>query len=266
MATVADIRTVALAVGNAAKAGDEACTQNGVRFSLIESGMCMKDTRQIHEAALGIPAFAWRWARHYAIEADFAMRAAGLQATDPETADVVCFDHDKLEGATPGHIAVYCGGGVVVENTSCGTRGNPQRAGTKITRIDEIDPTGVRRMFFRTVELEHPTPNPYADGPLTVLGPDGAAIPCHAYLSNGVTGCNDAKTLSLLMNLGVGWPASYPAQMMAGAMPDPIDCTAYVSAPGKIGVNNLRALLAAYGLGLHDDIATNRTVIAVKLT
>ena len=264
MATVKDVREVALAVATLAGQGATEATKNGRDFDLTETGMCMRFTRQVEEAAQDLSPFAWPWARHYAIQADFAMRDKGLRTDDHERADVVCFNANKPAGATPGHIACYLGGGMVAENTSSASRGIPEHAGTKLTHIDEIDPTGERRIFFRTLPwAEADIPHGYEDGPVTVFSPANVSIPCHGYLSNGCTGCNDARNIFTALQVSPYWPASYPSQMAGpgGELLD--DCTAY-RAGATVGVNNLRALLEAYGFDLVDDIPAHRRVLIVN--
>ena len=263
-ATVSSVRALARKVVECRQLGKLHAVLANTTFDLTEGGMCQRFVRQVHEAALGIPAFAWPYARRYAIQADFAMREAGLQVRDPEDADVVCFHGNKPITATPGHIAIYLGDGWVAENTISGLRGSPRPPGTKITRIGDIDPSGARRRFFRTVPSEVTTTvnTAYADGPLDVYGPDGAKIPCHGYLSNGRTGCNDVVTLLAKLHAAAPWPASYPAQMLGPVGEKLEDCTVYASGE-RLGVNNLRVLLDAYGFALSDEIISHRAVRVV---
>lgn len=266
LAVVQDIRDIARAAAEEAQRGRLHYAVDGVTFDLTEGGMCNRFCRQVHEAALGLAAFAWLWARRYAIWTDYDMREAGLEVRNPEEADIVCFDGTAPRNSTPGHIGIYLGGGEVAENTSSGRRGNPRRPGTKISRIEAIDPSGTRRRFFRTVPLAAAqVPTGYQDGPVTILGPSGGVVSTHGYLSGGRTGANDAAKILAKVGIPVRWPAAYPAQAVG---PDGVllkDCTAY-AAGDTVGVNNLRVLLEAYGYRVIDNIPAGRTVQIEKVS
>jgi hypothetical protein len=265
IATIREVRQVAQTAAEEAERGRLHFAADGVTFDLTEKGFCNRFVRQVHEAALGLAAFAWPWARRYAIWTDFDMRAAELEVPNPEQADIVCFDGTAPRNATPGHIGIYLGGGLVAENTSSGRRGKPRRAGTKISRIEEIDPSGTRRRFFRTVPLAvAEVPAGYQDGPVTILGPSGGVVSTHGYLSGGRTGANDAAKIAAKVGIPVRWPAGYPAQAVGPAGELLEDCTAYV-AGDTVGVNNLRVLLEAYGYHVVDNIPASRAVQIVKV-
>ena len=152
-ATVQSVREVARRVVAARVAGQTLLRIGDVLFDLTEVGMCLRFVRQAHEGALGQAEQTWAYRAQYAIDADYLMRRAGLEVSDHETADVVCFNRGKAVSAVPGHIACYLGDGMVAENTISSKRGEPRAAGTKITPIGDIDPDGTRRMFFRTLPL-----------------------------------------------------------------------------------------------------------------
>jgi len=137
-----DVLRVAIAVVERALAGDAEATCHGVNFDLLSGGYCERFVRQCHEAA-GVP---FPYAADTAAHTERNLKAAGLATTNPQPGDIMCL----TEGA-PGHIAIYGwllavngsnivqspnGVSCVLENTSSGRRGNPRRAGTKITPLN----------------------------------------------------------------------------------------------------------------------------------
>lgn len=193
MATVDAVRRIARAAAEARQAGHDGYF-NVQHFDLTETGLCLKFVRQCEEAAAGQQAHDWRFDTRFAIWADYKMRRARLQVSDPEVADVVCFNAGKSEDDTPGHIGIYLGGRLVAENTSCGTRGKPRAAGTKITTLEEIGAS--RAMFFQTVPLSQ----------TLVIGPDGRVITCAPqWVGQSIT----VAAAPLLTALGL--PANNPA-------------------------------------------------------
>jgi hypothetical protein len=153
-ATVQSVREVARRVVAARVAGMHMLRIGDSLFNLSEEGMCLRFVRKVHEAALDQAEQTWAYRAQYAIYADYLLRRAGLECSDPESADVVCFNRWKPETARPGHIAVYLGDGMCAENTVSSKRGTPRVAGTKFSHLDEVDPDGSRRMFFRTVPMQ----------------------------------------------------------------------------------------------------------------
>ena len=194
MATVDDVRRIARAVVAARVSGHGSVNIDKQTFDLTETGMCLKFVRQCEEAAAGQAPHEWRFDSRYATWADYGLRAAGLETADHESADVVCFNRGKSRSDTPGHIGIYLGMGLVAENTSSGTRGNPRRAGTKITTLEEI---GVgRAMFFRTV--------PVAVVPKLTVTVDGKPVDIGAWQDEGITYSHLRRTVEAL-----GWDVAW---------------------------------------------------------
>lgn len=175
--TVQDVRRVAREVVAAREAGKRSHKIGQVTFDLTESGMCNRFVRECHEAAAGLGEQEWPYRANYAIQTDYKLRRAGFETSSPESADVVCFNRGKEESATPGHIGIYLGGGLVAENTSCGSRGEPRRAGTKISTIAEIGRS--RAQYFATVAMA-------IAKPLT-LSVEGEVIEVGEWIQNGIS-------------------------------------------------------------------------------
>ena len=129
------IVTTALAVGHAAQANPGACsvTVAGKTDDTQPGGMCCKQARQIHEIAFGLHDHSWQFAAATAHDTEQALIAAGRQLSGIVAGCVLCFNDGSV-----GHIVTYAGNNECVENTSDGSRGVPQRPGTKITPLSEI--------------------------------------------------------------------------------------------------------------------------------
>ena len=149
MATVDDVRRVAREVVAARVAGKTSHRIGAVTFDLRDRGYCLRFVREVHEAALGLHEFDWPFAAQYAIQCDYRLRRAGAAVAERESPEIVCFNRGKPESATPGHIGIYLGQGLVAENTISASRGTPRAAGTKISTLGEVGSS--RAMFFRTV-------------------------------------------------------------------------------------------------------------------
>ena len=146
----------AVQAARAAQAGEQAITlgtgKTKQTLDLRKGGMCARFVRQVHETALGIPAFSWRFAAQDAIgmlenmQADFLMDASPLRPGD-------ILGHTN---ALHGHIGIYVGeidgAPTVAENTSSSTRGNPRRAGTKLTPLSQFSYTRIYRLGAAEVE------------------------------------------------------------------------------------------------------------------
>lgn len=102
----------------------------GVTFNLAEKGYCARFVRQCHEAAMGIPAFAWKYCAANAIEMEKNLRSMANSVASPQRGDIVCLN--RVNGRY-GHIGIYVGEGFVCENTSSTVRG-PGTVRSKITQ------------------------------------------------------------------------------------------------------------------------------------
>lgn len=107
---------------------------DGVDFDLLTGGRCQEFVRECFESALGWPARSWKYAAPSAKIALHRMERDGFRVTDePRAGDVI----GHCSG-TYGHIAIVVDAKTCAENTSSGRRGNPKRAGTKLTPLSDM--------------------------------------------------------------------------------------------------------------------------------
>jgi len=117
-------------------------------LDLVTGGMCNRFVRQVYEVALGLNEQTWPYRAGRAIwtldslEADRKGVEIGTMG-DLQPGDIV-----GIHTGTYGHIAIYVGDGMIAENTSSKTRGNPRKIGTKLTPCDDIwdRVTGIYRL------------------------------------------------------------------------------------------------------------------------
>jgi len=114
--------------------GEKTFTAGGQTFDLEKGGYCNRFVRQVFETSLGLGAFGWYFGD------------ATARATLDKLAPYLLSPKVKLQEGdiigwhygcgTYGHIAIYIGGEkkLIAENTSA-TRGDPRKAGTKVTRL-----------------------------------------------------------------------------------------------------------------------------------
>lgn len=134
----------ALTAVEARRTCDGSVKIGGQTFNLEERGYCGRFVRQCFETALGLPAFGWLFGAATAREMGGKMRNAGLRLKDGaklQPGDVLVWD-DQDDGRY-GHIVLYVGDAygdgrkLVAENTS-GKRGDPNKPGTKVTRLSNV--------------------------------------------------------------------------------------------------------------------------------
>jgi hypothetical protein len=145
MASRHDVFNVAAQAVEQRLAGDIEWLHGGQMFDLDSGGMCARFVRQCYETAMGISAFSWAYCAGTARDTEAKLKAAGLEVSDPQPGDIVCFNNQAYSA---GHIAIYAwcvtikgnliasdprGVSSVFENTSSGVRGNPEEPGTKVT-------------------------------------------------------------------------------------------------------------------------------------
>lgn len=153
-------RVVEIAIGaaKAHQAGATVWTPSGVEhpqpFDLHTGGMCNMFVRQVHETALGLRPFTWPYRAGRAVWTLDSLQAGGFGIGRPAVSALRPGDIIGNRSGTHGHIAIYVGelGGVptIAENTISDSRGNPRRAGTKLTAL--ADMTWV--VAFRLAEAE----------------------------------------------------------------------------------------------------------------
>ena len=129
-----DVAEVAEAAVFARQAGARTYPVGQTVFDLHERGYCARFIRQCHEAAMGISPWSWEFSSPDALTMEENLRLARHEVHDPQRGDIIAFNRNS---GPHGHIAIYLGDGLVAENTSFGSRGDPRAAGTKITRIGE---------------------------------------------------------------------------------------------------------------------------------
>ena len=106
------------------------------KFDLETGGYCNRFVRQVFETSLGMGAFGW-----YFGDATARDTLDKLNAFEIEKGFVKLQPGDIIrwyDGSGPyGHIAIYIGGEkkLIAENTSA-TRGDPNKPGTKVTRLE----------------------------------------------------------------------------------------------------------------------------------
>lgn len=165
MPTLEGIARCAEEVVAARLRGYTRATLHGEEFELTERGWCQKFVRQIHLAA-GVPR---PWASCCAHSTQQHLKGAGLRVPGPVRGGIVTFSLKSALcskcGQTVGHTAICLGNGMVAENTSSGSRGNPEAAGTKRTPLADI---GLSRVVGYYSALKPSPVSPYADGPCRV--------------------------------------------------------------------------------------------------
>lgn len=106
----------------------------GFDFDLLTGGRCQEFVRECFESALGWPARSWKYAAPSAKVALQRMERDGFRvAGPPRKGDVI----GHCSG-TYGHIAIVVDAKTCAENTSSARRGEPMRAGTKLTPIADM--------------------------------------------------------------------------------------------------------------------------------
>ena len=107
---------------------------DGFDFDLLTGGRCQEFVRECFESALGWPARSWAYAAPSAKVALQRMERDGFRVTGPpRKGDVI----GHCSG-TYGHIAIVVDAKTCAENTSSGRRGDPLRAGTKLTPLADM--------------------------------------------------------------------------------------------------------------------------------
>ena len=107
---------------------------DGFDFDLLTGGRCQEFVRECFESALGWPARSWAYAAPSAKVALQRMTRDGFRVTGPpRKGDVI----GHCSG-TYGHIAIVVDAKTCAENTSSARRGNPMRAGTKLTPLADM--------------------------------------------------------------------------------------------------------------------------------
>lgn len=159
----------ALEAGQAAQADPsgsitlgEGATRQTLYFT--PGALCLRFVRQVYETALGIGPKKWSWATLRAKWTLEKLRAAGYQV--PPRAPLMEGDIVGHRRGEYGHIGIVVqtdprGVGtpvLVAENTSSTTRGNPRRAGTKLTQWRDFAAGGVEA--YRLAEATEQLPPP----------------------------------------------------------------------------------------------------------
>lgn len=172
---------VAEEVVAARKAGYARATVNGVVFATIEKGYCSRFVRLCHLAA-GLPTAAFGCCAHSTAQ---HLRGEKRDVNTPARGDIAVFTNSgprcSVCGQAVWHIAVYLGNGMVAENTSSSTRGDPRAAGTKITPLEQI---GISRIWGYFSLQKFAQQAAYHDGPVVVKIAD---TPFNGELRDGVT-------------------------------------------------------------------------------
>ncbi len=127
-------------------------SESAQSFSLNQGGYCARFVRQVYETACGFKPHSWSYASTDARSMTAALAADGHRVTDGSLlpGDIVGIHKNSGEF---GHIAVFVGRidgrDMIAENTSSRFRGKPRRAGTKLTRYEDIAHrvTGVYRLL-----------------------------------------------------------------------------------------------------------------------
>jgi len=133
-ALLARVVQFAQAAGEAAQGspGSSELSVGGRSVAAIPGGMCDKFARQIQELAMEITEGSWQFRELTAAQTEHKLIIDNRQIGGCIPGAVGCWDDGSV-----GHIVTYIGSGYVAENTS-GTRGNPSRPGTKITKLDDV--------------------------------------------------------------------------------------------------------------------------------
>ena len=138
-------------------------------FDLImddeDVGYCARLVRQCVEVGCGFAAYAWRYKGASALDTCANLKAAGYKLGSIADREPGCVVGINRNAAQYGHVAMLLGEvegtEYIVENTSDHVRGNPARAGTKVTPWSAVAArvTGVYRLG-RYVAEEVATPEP----------------------------------------------------------------------------------------------------------
>jgi len=121
-------------------------------FHLKQGGYCARFVRQVYETACGFEPHSWSYAAADARGITAKLAADGHEVTDGSLLPGDIIGIHKRSGEF-GHIAIYVGRidgqDMIAENTSSRFRGKPRRAGTKLTRYEDIAHrvTGVYRLL-----------------------------------------------------------------------------------------------------------------------
>lgn len=124
-------------------------------LDLVTGGMCNRFVRQVYEVALGIPEQTWPYRAGRAIWTIDSLEAAGLGIGPGLESDLLLGDIVGIHTGKFGHIAIYVGDGMVAENTSSKTRGNPRKIGTKLTPCEDLwdRVTGIYRLANTAIRV-----------------------------------------------------------------------------------------------------------------
>jgi hypothetical protein len=168
-----DVVRIAKAAVAARLAGQRTYAYGAHIFDLDTGGYCARFVRICHESALAIGDQEWSYRAANAVQMEARLRSASTQINRPVPGCIVALNRGT---GGNGHIALYVGDGIIAENTSSASRGNPRAAGTKLTPLALVESrvTG----YYLAV--------PRGSG-LRVLGPTGAAIECDATDDRGTT-------------------------------------------------------------------------------
>jgi len=166
---------VAEAVVAARKRGETSPVVNGVRFDTEEKGYCSRFVRLCHQAA-GLHTGLFGCCANTTGD---NLREYGKAVTVPRRGDITVWTNSGYRCSVCGqnvyHIAVYLGGARYAENTSSGSRGDPRKAGTKISTFPEIG---------RTRVWGHFSLQPPVEKPQVVLMPEGTVVECRLTFEN----------------------------------------------------------------------------------
>ncbi|MCD6350985.1 MAG: CHAP domain-containing protein [Armatimonadetes bacterium] len=177
-------RVVAIAkrVARAREDGLRQLWINGISFEPREAGYCAEFVREVHEAALGLPAYTWPYRGASAREVERKLRAAGKQipASARRPGDVVAFN--RAWPGRWGHVAIYLGKDargqdLVAEDTRSGIRINP--IGSRAWHISG---------WYSVLPAEGAG---YSPGPVrVVLLPGSEIVECDAVLEGDAVRCD----------------------------------------------------------------------------
>lgn len=135
MTTQRDVAEVAEASAFARQAGARTFPVGQTVIDLNEPDYCARKVRQWHEAAMGLAPWRWEFSSPDALTMEENLRLARHEVREPQRGDIVFFNRNS---GKYGHVGIWLGGGQVAEGTSASNRGNPRKAGTKISRVSEI--------------------------------------------------------------------------------------------------------------------------------
>ena len=147
-----------------------------VEVDLTESGMCARFVRECHEMAADAQEQTWPCRATDAKGIEANLRAGHYLVDTPQPGDICCLNRQSGKW---GHIAIWLGDGLVAENTSCGSRGNPRNPGHKITPLTAIGASRVTcwaryypaapaqaaiRLIVTVAGVDHIVPNEIREG------------------------------------------------------------------------------------------------------